>query len=213
MVSAAALVLLLPVLLALWALIRLRMGSPVVFRQQRGGLGNRPFTFYKFRTMTDARDARGELLPDHLRLTPFGRWLRDSSLDELPQLWNVLKGDMSLIGPRPLLADYLGLYDERQKRRHEVRPGITGWAQINGRNSLSWPEKFELDIWYVEHFSLWLDAEIFWRTVQVAVGRKGIDQGVEVTMPRLTRQACSQVQRDRLGDPPAVAKHSTPIPF
>lgn len=190
-VSASALVLLSPVLAMLWLLIRIRMGGPVVFRQQRGGLGNRPFTFYKFRTMTDARDASGELLPDHVRLTPLGRWLRESSMDELPQLWNVLKGDMSLIGPRPLLADYLDLYDERQKRRHEVRPGITGWAQVNGRNAISWPEKFELDVWYVEHSSPRLDAEILWRTLQVALGRKGVDQGGAVTMPRFTRQAFS----------------------
>jgi sugar transferase EpsL len=186
-VGALALLVLSPVLLAIGLLIRLRMGGPVVFRQQRGGLGHQPFTFYKFRTMTDARDKDGDLLPDHVRLTPFGRWLRESSLDELPQLWNVVKGDMSLIGPRPLLADYLDLYDDRQRRRHEVRPGITGWAQVNGRNAISWPEKLEMDVWYVEHRSLALDAEILWRTIRVAFGRQGIDQSGEVTMPRFSR--------------------------
>ena len=185
-VSALALVLLMPALLLIWILIRRRMGSPVIFRQQRGGLGNRPFVFYKFRTMTDARDSRGEMLPDHIRLTTLGRWLRDSSLDELPQLWNVLKGDMSLIGPRPLLADYLNFYDQGQRRRHEVRPGVTGWAQVNGRNALSWPEKFELDIWYVDHCSLYLDVAIMWRTLRVALGRRGIDQCGDVTMPRFS---------------------------
>lgn len=185
--AALALAVLAPALAVLWMLIRVRMGSPVVFRQQRGGLGNRPFTFYKFRTMTGARNpATGELLPDHERLTPLGRWLRDSSLDELPQLWNVLVGDMSLIGPRPLLADYLSLYDERQRRRHEVRPGITGWAQVNGRNSLSWEEKFDLDVWYVDHWSWWLDLRILAKTVAVAVGRSGVDHDSIVTMPRFT---------------------------
>ncbi len=185
-VSALALLLLSPALLPLWILIRRRMGSPVLFRQQRGGLGNRPFVFYKFRTMTDARDTKGEMLPDHIRLTTLGRWLRDSSLDELPQLWNVLKGDMSLIGPRPLLADYLNFYDQRQRRRHEVRPGITGWAQVNGRNTISWPEKFELDIWYIENCSLHLDAVIIWGTLKVALGRRGIDRSGDVTMPRFS---------------------------
>jgi len=185
-VSALALLLLSPALLPLWILIRRRMGSPVLFRQQRGGLGNRPFVFYKFRTMTDARDTKGEMLPDHIRLTTLGRWLRDSSLDELPQLWNVLKGDMSLIGPRPLLADYLNFYDQRQRRRHEVRPGITGWAQVNGRNAISWPEKFELDIWYIENCSLHLDAVIIWGTLKVALGRRGIDRSGDVTMPRFS---------------------------
>jgi sugar transferase EpsL len=184
--SGIALAILLPLLFGLWLAITWRMGSPAIFRQPRGGLGNQPFVFYKFRTMTNARDADGELLPDHARLTAFGRWLRDSSLDELPQLWNVLKGDMSLIGPRPLLAEYLPLYDNRQRERHRVRPGITGWAQVNGRNALSWPEKFELDVWYVEHWSLQLDARILWRTLQVALGRKDIDQGRSVTMPRFT---------------------------
>jgi sugar transferase EpsL len=183
-IAGGALVVLSPLLAVLWIAIRMRLGSPAIFRQARGGLGNRPFTFYKFRTMTDERDAGGGLLPDHARLTPLGRWLRHSSFDELPQLWNVLKGDMSLVGPRPLLADYLELYGERQRRRHEVRPGITGWAQVNGRNALPWAEKLELDVWYVEHWSPRLDALILWRTLLVALGREGVDQGGDVTMPR-----------------------------
>ena len=184
--AAGALLLLSPALVALWILIRLRMGGPVVFRQARGGLGNRSFAFYKFRTMSDARDSRGELLPDHIRLTELGRWLRASSLDELPQLWNVLRGDMSLIGPRPLLADYLDLYDTAQRRRHDVRPGVTGWAQVNGRNALSWGEKFELDVWYVQNWSPALDCRILWRTLWVAVRGSGVDQSASVTMPRFT---------------------------
>ena len=183
-----ALLLLSPLLLLISMMIRARLGAPVVFRQARGGLRNREFDFYKFRTMTDARDDGGELLPDYLRITELGRWLRSSSLDELPQLWNVLMGDMSLIGPRPLLAEYIALYDTSQKRRHEVQPGITGWAQVNGRNSLSWDEKFALDVWYVEHRSLRLDCVILWRTLSVALGRSGVDQGGDVTMPKFRGQ-------------------------
>ncbi len=177
-----------PVFAVLWLLIRVRMGSPVMFRQERGGRGNQPFHFYKLRTMTDDRDPKtGELLPDHVRLTPLGKWLRETSLDELPQLWNVLRGDMSIVGPRPLLAEYLPLYDLHQRRRHEVRPGITGWAQVNGRNSLNWLEKFEMDVWYVDHWSLLLDLRILWRTLAVAVVRRsGVDHADEVTMPRFT---------------------------
>ena len=183
-----ALLLLSPLLLLISMMIRARLGAPVVFRQARGGLRNREFDFYKFRTMTDARDDGGELLSDYLRITELGRWLRSSSLDELPQLWNVLMGDMSLIGPRPLLAEYIALYDTSQKRRHEVQPGITGWAQVNGRNSLSWDEKFALDVWYVEHWSLRLDCVILWRTLSVALGRSGVDQGGDVTMPKFRGQ-------------------------
>lgn len=184
--AASALTALSPVFAVLWMMILLRMGSPVMFRQERGGFGNRPFHFYKFRTMTDERNPEsGELLPDHVRLTALGRWLRETSLDELPQLWNVLRGDMSIVGPRPLLAEYLPLYDPHQRRRHEVRPGITGWAQVNGRNSLSWREKFEMDVWYVDHWSLPLDLRILWRTLAVAVLRRsGVDHADEVTMPR-----------------------------
>jgi lipopolysaccharide/colanic/teichoic acid biosynthesis glycosyltransferase len=141
---------------------------------------------YKFRTMTDARDTEGNLLSDHVRLTPLGKFLRSSSLDELPELWNVLKGDMSLVGPRPLLMEYLPLYNERQARRHEVRPGITGWAQINGRNAISWEEKFELDVWYVENQSLWLDLKILWLTIWKVLRRDGISAAGEATMPKFT---------------------------
>ncbi|RII83386.1 sugar transferase [Neopusillimonas maritima] len=168
--------------LAVW--VRLALGKPVLFSQVRPGLGGKPFTMYKFRTMTNARDAKGELLPDALRLTRFGRFLRASSLDELPELWNVLKGDMSLVGPRPLLMEYLPLYSSFQARRHEVRPGITGWAQVNGRNTLNWEERFELDVWYVDHHSLWLDLRILWLTVRKVIQREGITAKGEATMSK-----------------------------
>lgn len=168
--------------LAVW--VRLALGKPVLFSQVRPGLDGKPFTMYKFRTMTNARDAKGELLPDALRLTRFGRFLRASSLDELPELWNVLKGDMSLVGPRPLLMEYLPLYSSFQARRHEVRPGITGWAQVNGRNALSWEERFELDVWYVDHHSLWLDLRILWLTVRKVIQREGITAKGEATMSK-----------------------------
>jgi lipopolysaccharide/colanic/teichoic acid biosynthesis glycosyltransferase len=168
--------------LAVW--VRLALGKPVLFSQVRPGLGGKPFTMYKFRTMTNARDAKGELLPDALRLTRFGRFLRASSLDELPELWNVLKGDMSLVGPRPLLMEYLPLYSSFQARRHEVRPGITGWAQVNGRNTLNWEERFELDVWYVDHHSLWLDLRILWLTVRKVIEREGITAKGEATMSK-----------------------------
>lgn len=172
-----------PVLLVVAVLVRTRLGSPVLFRQQRPGLGGRPFRMLKFRTMTDERGPDGQLLPDERRLPPFGRWLRSTSLDELPELWNILVGDMSVVGPRPLLMQYLPLYNERQRRRHEVRPGITGWAQINGRNAISWEERFELDVWYVEHQSFWLDFRIFWATFSRVARRDGISAAGEVTMP------------------------------
>jgi lipopolysaccharide/colanic/teichoic acid biosynthesis glycosyltransferase len=159
------------------------MGSPVIFRQKRGGFANTSFDFYKFRTMTDQRDSAGNLLPDADRLTPLGAWLRKTSLDELPQLWNVVRGDMSLVGPRPLLDKYLCRYDATQRRRHDVRPGITGWAQVNGRNSLSWPEKFALDVWYVENRSLKLDFQILWRTLVVMLRRDGVNHASSATMP------------------------------
>lgn len=181
----ALLVLALPVLGLMW-LVRRRLGSPVFFRQTRPGLRGEPFEMIKFRTMTDARGPDGELLPDADRLTPFGRFLRASSLDELPELWNVLKGDMSLVGPRPLLMEYLPLYSPEQARRHEVRPGITGWAQVNGRNALSWDEKFKLDVWYVDHRSLWLDIKILWLTVKKVLVREGISAAGEATMPKFT---------------------------
>lgn len=176
-----ALILLSPLLGSLAILIWFKLGSPVLFRQQRPGLHGKPFTLYKFRTMTDARDAAGNLLPDAERLMPFGRFLRATSLDELPELWNVLKGDMSLVGPRPLLMQYLDRYTPEQMRRHEVRPGITGWAQVNGRNALSWEEKFRLDVWYVDNVSLWLDLKIIALTVWKIIKREGISQPGQAT--------------------------------
>lgn len=178
--------LLLPVIAVLYVLVRFWLGKPVLFRQMRPGMGGTTFEMTKFRTMTDARDTSGELLPDADRLIGFGQFLRSSSLDELPELWNVLKGDMSLVGPRPLLMEYLPLYSERQARRHEVRPGITGWAQINGRNALSWEEKFELDVWYVENRTLWLDIKILFLTVWKVVKRDGISQDGEATMTKFS---------------------------
>lgn len=178
-----------PVILLLAVLVRVKLGSPVLFRQVRPGMDGRAFQMAKFRTMTDARDASGDLLSDADRLTGFGQFLRSSSLDELPELWNVLKGDMSLVGPRPLLMEYLPLYSRRQARRHEVRPGVTGWAQINGRNALSWEEKFELDVWYVENRTLWLDIKILFLTVWKVVKRDDISQEGEVTMSKFTGSA------------------------
>ncbi|MFI8692506.1 sugar transferase [Stutzerimonas kunmingensis] len=166
--------------------IRRKLGSPVLFRQVRPGLDGKPFEMIKFRTMRDAVNAQGNSLPDSERMTPFGSFLRASSLDELPELWNVLKGDMSLVGPRPLLMEYLPLYSPEQYRRHEVRPGVTGWAQINGRNALSWEEKFNLDVWYVDNRSLWLDLKILFLTIKKVVVRDGISAEGEVTMPKFT---------------------------
>jgi lipopolysaccharide/colanic/teichoic acid biosynthesis glycosyltransferase len=163
-----------------------RLGRPLYFSQQRPGMGGHPFKMLKFRTMTAERDASGRKLSDAERLTPFGRWLRGTSLDELPELWNVLRGDMSLVGPRPLLMQYLPLYSPRQARRHEVRPGITGWAQVNGRNALTWPQKFELDVWYVENRSFWVDLRILWMTLLVVLRRDGISAQGEATMPPFT---------------------------
>ena len=184
--AATLLLLLAPLLLVLGVLVRTRLGSPVLFRQPRPGLGGRVFTLVKFRTMKDQRDARGALLPDAIRLTPFGLWLRRTSLDELPELWNILRGDMSFVGPRPLLVDYLPLYSERQRRRHEVRPGLTGWAQVNGRNALSWEERFALDVWYVEHRSVLLDARILLLTALQVLRPKGISAEGHATMPPFT---------------------------
>ena len=167
-------------------LIRRRLGSPVFFRQTRPGLHGQPFEMVKFRTMTDTRGPDGALLPDAERLTPFGRFLRSTSLDELPELWNVLKGDMSLVGPRPLLMEYLPLYSPEQARRHAVRPGVTGWAQVNGRNAISWEEKFALDTWYVDHQSLRLDIRILWLTVKKVLVREGISAAGEATIGKFT---------------------------
>lgn len=184
--SAFGLVLLSPVIAVVAWQIRRKLGSPVLFRQVRPGLDGKPFEMIKFRTMRDAVDAQGNSLPDSERMTPFGSFLRASSLDELPELWNVLKGDMSLVGPRPLLMEYLPLYSPEQYRRHEVRPGVTGWAQINGRNALSWEEKFNLDVCYVDNRSLWLDLKILFLTIKKVVVRDGISAEGEVTMPKFT---------------------------
>ena len=184
--SALALLLFWPVLLILYVLVRANLGSPALFRQQRPGLHGRPFMMVKFRTMLDALDANGNPLPDDVRLTRFGRLLRATSLDELPELWNVLNGDMSLVGPRPLLMEYLPLYSAEQARRHEVRPGITGWAQVNGRNALSWPQKFALDVWYVDNRSLLLDIRIILLTVKKVFMREGISADGQATTSRFT---------------------------
>lgn len=173
----------LPLLAVLAVLVRVKLGSPVLFRQKRPGHRERIFEMTKFRTMTDARDAAGQLLPDAERLTPFGRLLRSTSLDELPELLNVLKGEMSLVGPRPLLVQYLPRYSSEQRRRHEVPPGLTGWAQINGRNAIAWEQKFALDVWYVDHRSLWLDLRILFLTVWKVVNRSGISAAGDATMP------------------------------
>ena len=184
LVSALGLLILaLPLAVLVW-LVRRKLGSPVLFRQVRPGIHCQPFEMVKFRTMTDERGPDGALLPDAQRLTSFGRFLRASSLDELPELWNVLKGEMSLVGPRPLLMEYLPLYTPEQARRHEVRPGITGWAQVNGRNAISWADKFALDVWYVDHRSLWLDVQILWRTVRKVLVRDGISAPGDATMPK-----------------------------
>ena len=166
--------------------MRRKLGSPVFFRQVRPGMNGEPFEMVKFRTMTDERGPDGQLLPDAVRLTAFGCFLRSSSLDELPELWNVLKGDMSLVGPRPLLMEYLPLYSPEQARRHEVRPGITGWAQVNGRNAISWEDKFRLDVWYVDHHSLWLDIKILLATIRKVLVRDGISASGEATMSKFT---------------------------
>jgi len=186
LISTFGLLLLSPVIAFIAWQIRCKLGSPVLFRQVRPGLSGRPFKMIKFRTMRDAVDAAGNPLPDSERMTPFGSFLRASSLDELPELWNVLKGDMSLVGPRPLLMEYLLLYSPEQYRRHEVRPGVTGWAQINGRNALSWEEKFRLDVWYVDNRSLWLDLKIIFLTIKKVVVRDGISAEGEATMPKFT---------------------------
>ncbi|GAA5337064.1 sugar transferase [Thermus antranikianii] len=172
-----------PVMLYIALRIWREMGSPVLFRQVRPGLHGRPFVMYKFRTMTEERDAQGKLLPDEKRLTRLGRFLREHSLDELPEFFNVLKGDMSLVGPRPLLMEYLDRYTPEQARRHEVKPGITGWAQVNGRNALSWEEKFKLDVWYVDNWTIWLDLKILWLTLVKVLRREGISAPGHATMP------------------------------
>ena len=184
--------------LGLMILIAVRLGRPVFFKQKRVGRSANLFTIVKFRSMTEAKTLSGAYLPDAERLTGLGRFLRSSSLDEIPELWNVLKGEMSLVGPRPLLVEYLPLYSVKQARRHEVRPGITGWAQVNGRNALSWEQKFELDVWYVDNRTLWLDIKILWLTVRKVLKRDGISAAGEATMPRFTG---SPATASRVGEP------------
>ncbi len=186
LIASIALILLSPVLLLVAHKVKKNLGSPVLFRQVRPGLGGKPFEMIKFRTMKDALDAQGNPLPDSERLTPFGKMLRSSSLDELPELWNVIKGEMSIVGPRPLLMEYLPLYNAEQAKRHNVRPGITGYAQVNGRNAISWEEKFRLDTWYVEHQSLWLDFKIMLKTVQKVIAKDDINAEGEATMSKFT---------------------------
>ena len=173
-----------PVFLLTALMVKIKLGAPLFFKQVRPGLNGNLFNMYKFRSMTNECDKDGNLLSDEVRLTKFGKFLRSTSLDELPGLWNVLKGDMSLVGPRPLLVEYLPLYSEKQSRRHEVRPGITGWAQVNGRNAISWDEKFDLDVWYVDNQSIWLDIKILWMTIKKVIVRDGISAKYEVTMPK-----------------------------
>lgn len=178
------LLLLLPAILCIAWKVKQELGSPVLFRQPRPGLHNKPFEMVKFRSMLDAYDEEGQPLPNDQRLTRFGKLLRSTSLDELPGLWNVLRGDMSLVGPRPLLMEYLPLYNDHQARRHEARPGVTGWAQVNGRNAISWEEKFKLDVWYVDNQSCWLDLKILFLTVKKVLVRDGINSDSDTTMPR-----------------------------
>lgn len=182
--SFSGLVVLSPLYLILWLLIRAKLGTPVLFRQKRPGRKGEIFELIKYRSMSDARDEEGNLLPDGERLGDFGKMLRSTSLDEAPELWNVLRGDMSLVGPRPLLVEYLPLYNETQARRHEVRPGLTGWAQVNGRNATSWEERFEMDVWYVDNRSFWLDLKIIWLTIATVLRRDGVEADGHVTMPK-----------------------------
>lgn len=185
-ISFTALVIFSPVLLVTAVLVRVKLGSPVIFHQDRPGYHEKVFRLCKFRSMTDERGADGELLSDEVRLTKFGKTLRATSLDELPELWNILKGDMSLIGPRPLLVKYLPLYNEFQRHRHDVRPGLTGWAQVNGRNAITWEQRFEYDVDYVKHISFWMDLKILFRTVAVVFGHRGISSATDATMEAFT---------------------------
>lgn len=194
LVALSTLVFLLPVLLVLAWMVKVRLGSPILFCQTRPGKEGVPFKMIKLRTMTDERDSKGYLLPDQDRLTNFGKFLRASSLDELPELLNVLKGEMSLVGPRPLLMEYLPLYSAEQARRHEVMPGITGWAQVNGRNAISWEDKFRLDVWYVENRSLWLDIKILWLTVLRVIRRSDISQDGHATMEKFSGMPARKTQ-------------------
>ncbi len=181
-IASLGLIILSPFILLTTILVRIFLGTPILFRQTRPGYKGKPFTIYKFHTMTETRDAQGNLLPDELRLTRFGKFLRSSSLDELPELFNVLRGEMSFIGPRPLLMEYLPLYSAEQMRRHDVHPGLTGWAQVNGRNAITWPERFKLDVWYVDHWSFWLDIKIVFMSLWKVIRREGISQPGQATM-------------------------------
>jgi lipopolysaccharide/colanic/teichoic acid biosynthesis glycosyltransferase len=205
LLAGTALILLSPALVVVAVLVRRCLGSPVLFCQVRPGLGGKPFVLYKFRTMRDTRDGQGNLLPDVQRTTRLGRFLRKTSLDELPELWNVLCGSMSLVGPRPLLMEYLERYTPEQARRHEVRPGITGWAQVNGRNALTWEQKLDSDVWYVERSSLWLDLWVLLRTCWVVVSGRGVNFSAQETMP-----AFVGTQPPPQGDPPGPSAKAAP---
>ena len=183
--------LVLPLYLLITLLVLVQLNFPILFKQARPGLNGKVFYIYKFRTMTIKHDKDGDLLPDEFRLTKFGKFLRSTSLDELPSLWNILNNEMSLVGPRPLLLEYLPLYSTKQARRHEVKPGVTGWAQVNGRNAISWEEKFELDVWYIDNRTIWLDFVILWITVKKVLTREGISSDLDATMPRFTGSKCS----------------------
>jgi len=204
--SAGALLILAPVIAGVALLVWVQLGAPVLFRQQRPGLRGRPFRILKFRTMTEARDAQGGMLPDGERLSPFGRVLRQWSLDELPELWNVLRGDLSLVGPRPLLMQYLARYTPAQARRHEVRPGITGWSQVNGRNAVTWQQRLEHDVWYIDHLSFWLDLKILTVTLWRVLTRQGINSPGHATMPGFGGGD------DQGGEPDAVSPDATAGP-
>lgn len=182
LLSLIAIIILSPILIIVAILVRTKLGSPVIFKQKRPGKDEKIFTLYKFRTMTDEKDENGNLLPDDVRLTKFGKLLRSTSLDELPELFNILNGDMSIVGPRPLLVKYLPLYNEKQKHRHDVRPGFTGYAQVNGRNSITWEEKFDLDVYYTNHISFFIDVKIIVKTIKVVLLREGISSDTSVTM-------------------------------
>jgi lipopolysaccharide/colanic/teichoic acid biosynthesis glycosyltransferase len=194
LVTVPLLILISPLMLLIGLCSLLFLGRPVLFKQGRIGYREKPFILYKFRSMREIRDRFGRPLPDEARLPPYGRLLRVTSLDEFPTFWNVLKGDMSLVGPRPLLPEYLPRYDVLQRRRHEVKPGITGWAQVNGRNALTWEQKFELDVWYVDNWSLWLDTKILWMTVLQVLRREGISQAGHATMPEFMGTASSSLE-------------------
>ncbi|HGF8241964.1 sugar transferase [Enterococcus faecium] len=186
LLSGIALIVLSPIILIVGILVRIKLGSPIIFKQERPGKSEKIFSMYKFRTMTDERDHNGEYLPDEIRLTKFGKMLRATSLDELPELWNILKGDMSIVGPRPLLVEYLPLYSEKQRKRHNVRPGLTGLAQVNGRNAISWEEKFEYDYLYIENYSFTKDISIIWHTIKKVLKHDGITSNSSVTNEKFT---------------------------